>query len=84
MKKISLIILLFTLFFTSNTFAQVKVEQPFKFIAFIGCQADKMGDAIVAMEELLKTMPKSESRLKYANSTLKNIQNSFNNLLLRR
>lgn len=49
---------------------------PFRFYAYIGCQADKMGDAMTAMEALLKTMPKSEGKLTAAKASLKNSMNT--------
>lgn len=51
-------------------------KYPFKFYAYIGCQADKMGDAINAMNGLLKDMPKSEGKFKAAKASLKNSLNS--------
>lgn len=51
-------------------------KYPFRFYAYIGCQADKMPEAIVAMERLLKEMPKSEGKFKAAKESLKNSINS--------
>jgi len=62
---------------TSSTYAKpMDKKYPFKFYAYIGCQADKMGDAIDAMNGLLKTMPKSEGKFKSAKASLKNNLNS--------
>lgn len=49
---------------------------PFRFYAYIGCQADKMGDAIKAMTTLLKTMPKSDGKLMAAKAALRNTMNT--------
>lgn len=51
-------------------------KYPFRFYAYIGCQADKMGDALKAMNGLLQDMPKSESKFTAAKSLLRNSLNS--------
>lgn len=46
-------------------------EDPFYVLAYIGCQADKMGDALKGMNELLTDMPVSEKGLELAKVSLK-------------
>lgn len=48
-----------------------KKEDPFTAIAYVGCQADKMNDAIKAMNELLDTLPQSAQRFDLAMSAKK-------------
>jgi predicted Zn-dependent peptidase len=47
-----------------------KKEDRFVAIAYIGCQADKMNDAIVGMNELLNNLPKDEFKFENVRSTL--------------
>ena len=44
----------------STTTAPSKKEDPFIITSYVGCQADKMGDAIFAMDELMDSLPYSE------------------------
>ncbi len=46
-------------------------EDPFYVLAYIGCQADKMADALKGMNELLTDMPVSEKGLELAKVSLK-------------
>jgi len=46
-------------------------EDPFYVLAYIGCQADKMGDALKGMNELLTDMPESEKGLELAKVSIK-------------
>jgi len=46
-------------------------EDPFYVLAYIGCQADKMPDALKGMNELLTDMPVSEKGLELAKVSLK-------------
>ncbi|MHA4812474.1 M16 family metallopeptidase [Flavitalea flava] len=48
-----------------------KKEDPYSMLAYIGCQADKMNDAIKGMNELLNDMPVSEKGFDLAKSSLK-------------
>jgi predicted Zn-dependent peptidase len=43
-----------------------KKEDPFSAIAYVGCQADKMNDAVKSMNELLNELPQSEQRFDLA------------------
>lgn len=62
---------------TFSTYATPAYSKyPFRFYAYIGCQADKMGDAIKAMETLLDTMPKSEGKFLAAKASLRNSMNT--------
>ncbi|MFI5222586.1 MAG: M16 family metallopeptidase, partial [Bacteroidia bacterium] len=45
---------------------------PYYIIAYIGTQADKMNDAIPAMNELIQNMPKSDNAFEAAKQALKN------------
>ena len=49
---------------------------PFRCYAYIGCQADKLDQALKAMDELLKTMPKSEGNFTAAKASLRNSINT--------
>lgn len=51
-------------------------KYPFKFYAYIGCQADKMSDALAAMNGLLENMPKSQGKFNAAKASLRNSINS--------
>ena len=48
-----------------------KKEDPFYILAYIGCQADKMNDALKGMNELLNDMPVSEKGFELAKTSLK-------------
>ena len=48
-----------------------KKEDPFYILAYIGCQADKMNDAIGGMNELLTTLPESEQAFTLARTSQK-------------
>ena len=48
-----------------------KKEYPFYMMAYIGCQADKMNDAIKGMNELLTELPASEQRFELARTGFK-------------
>lgn len=48
-----------------------KKEDPFTQIAYVGCQADKMNDAIKGMNELLNDLPQSAQRFDLAMSAEK-------------
>jgi predicted Zn-dependent peptidase len=49
----------------------VKKEDPFYMLAYVGCQADKMNDAVKGMNELLTDMPLREKGFELAKSGLK-------------
>ena len=48
-----------------------KKEDPFFTIAYVGCQADKFNESIVAMNELLNNLPDVEENIKYAKEGIK-------------
>jgi predicted Zn-dependent peptidase len=48
-----------------------KKEYPFYMMAYVGCQADKMNDAIKGMNELLTDLPASEQRFELARTGFK-------------
>jgi predicted Zn-dependent peptidase len=48
-----------------------KKENPFYMMAYVGCQADKMNDAIKGMNELLNDLPVSEQRFELARTGFK-------------
>jgi len=48
-----------------------KKEDPFFTIAYVGCQADKFNESIVAMNELLNDLPDVEENIKYAQQGIK-------------
>jgi predicted Zn-dependent peptidase len=48
-----------------------KKEYPFYMVAYVGCQADKMNDAIKGMNELLNELPASEQRFELARTGFK-------------
>ncbi|MBX2932944.1 MAG: insulinase family protein [Ferruginibacter sp.] len=48
-----------------------KKEDPFWTIAYVGCQADKFNESIVAMNELLNDLPEVEENIKYARQGIK-------------
>ncbi len=48
-----------------------KKEDPYLATAYIGCQADKFNEAVVAMNELLNQLPKVDNSIKAAKSSVK-------------
>ena len=58
-----------------STFASyippAKKEDPYYTLAYVGSQADKFSEAVVAMNELLNELPEVESNLEFAKSSLK-------------
>ncbi|MBO9203722.1 MULTISPECIES: M16 family metallopeptidase [Niastella] len=48
-----------------------KKENPFYMMAYVGCQADKMNEAIKGMNELLTELPASEQRFELAKTGFK-------------
>lgn len=48
-----------------------KKENPFYMMAYVGCQADKMSEAIKGMNELLTDLPASEQRFELARTGFK-------------
>ncbi|MDP4216041.1 MAG: insulinase family protein [Bacteroidota bacterium] len=48
-----------------------KKEEPFYVLAYVGCQADKMNDALKGMNELLDTLPISDKNFQLARTSLK-------------
>lgn len=48
-----------------------KKEDPFYTMAYVGSQADKFNEAVVAMNELLTTMPEIKSNFEFAKTSLK-------------
>ena len=48
-----------------------KKEDPFYILAYIGCQADKLNDALKGMNELINDLPVSEKGFELARSSLK-------------
>ena len=48
-----------------------KKQDPFYVLAYIGCQADKMNDALKGMNELLDTLPLSEKGFEGARTSMK-------------
>lgn len=59
-----------------STFATLgipkKKTEPFYMTAYVGCQSDKMKEAIVGMEELLLELPKSDKLFSNTKSSIKN------------
>ncbi|MBS1601004.1 MAG: insulinase family protein [Bacteroidetes bacterium] len=49
-----------------------KKEDKYSMIGYIGCQADKMNEAIIGMNDLLNTMPESEKLLQTCKASIKN------------
>jgi len=47
-----------------------KKEDPFSFMAYVGCQADKMNDAITGMNELLNKLPENKQGLEIQRKSL--------------
>lgn len=58
-----------------STFAQYvtpsKKEDPFFTVAYVGSQADKFNEAVVAMNELLNTLPEIKSNFIFAKQSIK-------------
>jgi predicted Zn-dependent peptidase len=48
-----------------------KKEDPFYTLAYVGCQADKFNESIVAMNELLNDLPKVDENIKFAREGIK-------------
>ncbi len=48
-----------------------KKEDPFYTMAYVGCQADKFSESIVAMNELLNDLPNVEENIKFARAGIK-------------
>ena len=48
-----------------------KKEDPFYTLAYVGCQADKFNESIVAMNELLNDLPDVEENIKFARAGIK-------------
>lgn len=48
-----------------------KKEDPFFTIAYVGCQADKFNESVVAMNELLNDLPDVPENIKYAQQGIK-------------
>ncbi len=49
-----------------------KKTDPYYIVAYVGTQADKMNDAVPAMNDLLQNMPKSEMAFEAAKSAIRN------------
>jgi hypothetical protein len=49
-----------------------KKQDKYSMIGYIGCQADKMNEAITGMNDLLNTMPESEKLLETCKKSIKN------------
>ncbi len=49
-----------------------KKDDKYSMIGYIGCQADKMNEAIAGMNELLNTMPESQKLLQTSKASIKN------------
>jgi len=48
-----------------------KKEDPFYTLAYVGCQADKFNESVVAMNELLNDLPNVEENIKFARAGIK-------------
>lgn len=48
-----------------------KKEDPFYTLAYVGCQADKFNESVVAMNELLNELPNVEENIKFARAGIK-------------
>ena len=55
----------------ANYYAPVKKKDKYTMVGFIGCQADKLNDAIAGMNELLDSVPVSDKALHQAKGSLK-------------
>jgi len=49
-----------------------KKDEPFSMTGYVGCQADKMKEAVAGMQELLTNLPKSEKLFSNSQSSIKN------------
>ncbi len=49
-----------------------KKEEPFYTLAYVGCQADKFNESIIAMNELLNDLPKAAENVNFAKAGIKN------------
>ena len=59
--------------YSTNSYvsAPEKREDPYYISAYVGCQSDKLGEAVTAMNELLNELPSVENNLQTAKSGLK-------------
>lgn len=48
-----------------------KKEDPFYTLAYVGCQADKFNESVIAMNELLNELPNVEENIKFAKAGIK-------------
>jgi predicted Zn-dependent peptidase len=48
-----------------------KKEDPFYTLAYVGCQADKFNESVIAMNELLNDLPNVEENIKFARAGIK-------------
>jgi predicted Zn-dependent peptidase len=48
-----------------------KKEDPFYALAYVGCQADKFNESVIAMNELLNDLPNVEENIKFAKAGIK-------------
>jgi predicted Zn-dependent peptidase len=48
-----------------------KKEDPFYTLAYVGCQADKFSESVIAMNELLNDLPNVEENIKFARAGIK-------------
>lgn len=48
-----------------------KKEDPFYTLAYVGCQADKFNESVIAMNELLNDLPDVEENIKFAKAGIK-------------
>jgi predicted Zn-dependent peptidase len=48
-----------------------KKEDPFYTLAYVGCQADKFNESVIAMNELLNDLPNVENNIKFARDGIK-------------
>ncbi len=48
-----------------------KKEDPFYTLAYVGCQADKFNESIIAMNELLNDMPNVEENIRFSREGIK-------------
>jgi predicted Zn-dependent peptidase len=59
--------------YSTNSYvaAPEKREDPYYISAYVGCQSDKLGESVTAMNELLNELPSVENNLQTAKSGLK-------------
>jgi len=55
----------------ANYYTPMKKKDKYTMLGYVGCQADKLNDAIAGMNELLDSVPVSEEGLKQAKESLK-------------